>query len=100
MPLGCSRRGVETTLSRGGKITIFGVLTKNIVMSDFDLINKRFIQQDKMIDLLRLRVEALENVMRKQIIDLDEKLAKEYNLLDPNREGKITHPPLPPSDKQ
>ncbi|MEI7486814.1 MAG: hypothetical protein WCJ72_05300 [Chryseobacterium sp.] len=60
-------------------------------MSDMDLINERFRQQDKMIDLLRLRVTALENILKKTIPNFEDKLSEEYKILDPKMGGKITN---------
>ena len=62
-------------------------------MSDLDLLNKRFRQQDKLIDLLRLRVTALESLLKKNIPDFEDKLSKEYKALDPKTVGKITNYP-------
>lgn len=58
--LNCSRRGVETTLSRGGIFTIFVIPLKNIVMSDSEKIR----ELEAMIVHLTKRIEKLEGRSR------------------------------------
>ena len=70
-------------------MTIFGVLTKNIVMSDLDLINKRFQQQDEFIDFLRIRITALENLLKNNIPDFEKQLVIERLKIDEDFQKKM-----------
>lgn len=46
-------------------------------MSDLEIIRKRLLQQDDFIDLLRLKVAALENLLKNHISNFEHQYATE-----------------------
>ncbi len=46
-------------------------------MTTSEIIRKRFVQQDKMIDMLRVKVEALEKLLKNHLPNFEEQLVKE-----------------------
>tara|TARA_R110002111_G_scaffold5920_9_gene27423 strand:+ start:1697 stop:1885 length:189 start_codon:yes stop_codon:yes gene_type:complete len=46
-------------------------------MTDFEILRKRFNQQDQFIDMLRVKVEALESLLKNHIPNFEEQLVKE-----------------------
>ena len=58
-------------------------------MSDLDLINKRFQQQDDFIDFLRIRIEALENLLKNNIPDFEKQLVIERLKIDEDFQKKM-----------
>ena len=64
------------------EFTIFVIPLKNIVMSDLEIIRERFLQQDRMIDLLRMRISALENLLKKNIPNFEGQYATELTKVE------------------
>ncbi len=58
-------------------------------MSDLDLINKRFQQQDEFIDFLRIRITALENLLKNNIPDFEKQLVIERLKIDEDFQKKM-----------
>ena len=51
-------------------------------MSDLEIIRERFLQQDRMIDLLRMRISALENLLKKNIPNFEGQYATELTKVE------------------
>ena len=51
-------------------------------MSDLEIIRERFLQQDRMIDLLRMRISALENLLKKNIPNFEDQYATELTKVE------------------
>lgn len=46
-------------------------------MTDSEILRKRLIQQDQFIDLLRVKIEALESLLKNHVPNFEEQLATE-----------------------
>ena len=51
-------------------------------MSDLEIIREKFLQQDRMIDLLRMRISALENLLKKNIPNFEDQYATELTKVE------------------
>ena len=51
-------------------------------MSDLEIIREKFLQQDRMIDLLRMRISALENLLKKNIPNFEDQYATELTKIE------------------
>lgn len=57
-------------------------------MSDLEIIRERFLQQDRMIDLLRMRISALENLLKKNIPNFEDQYATELTKIEIELENR------------
>ena len=57
-------------------------------MSDFEIVRQRMMQQDKFIDLLRLKVAALENILISYLPDFERLYATELEKLRVTNQDK------------
>lgn len=58
-------------------------------MSDIELLLKRVKQQDRFIDMLRFKVEALEAVLKNHIPNFEEQYAQNCVIFEHNQKKRI-----------